>query len=1126
MQIFQTNNPTRWKRFKWASRILIFLLTLAGIILFIAFRKAFVPNIPNLNTSGKISQNILLSKTTANENKAIRKYQGFREYIQKHQKKGLKVHTSKLKAAAIDYNMAAPIRAAYYVAWDAQSYFSLRRSINKLNMIIPEWFFIHPDGKLQLDIDKRGFNLIKASKVKVLPMLSNNYKGDFDPRGIHIILTDQKKQAQFIKDLLFYVKSNDFDGINIDLENLSEPTNEPLINFQKNLYNAFHKEGLLVTQDVMPFNEDYNYDQLNRYNDYIFLMAYDEFSNDSKPGPVSSQKWIQAAVDQVAKNIPSEKIVLGMAGYGYDWKAGGKKAADVTYQEALSTARETNAKVIFDPDTYNLHYNYTDADGNAHHVEFTDAATNFNTLRFAAEYGLGGTVLWRLGSEDNRLWSFYKKDISKNSMLQFDFTKLQHVASSSDVDYMGEGEILDVASRPDTGLIKPVIDKDHMLITDEQYVKLPSMFVVKKWGKPKDNEKVMVLTFDDGPDPEYTPKILDILSKYKVPATFFLVGIQAEQNIPLVKRIYREGHEIGNHTFTHPNMAEVSSHRSKMEMDATRLLIESITGHSTILFRAPFNADSEPETLQEIIPVADSRERNYLTVGESIDPEDWQAGEIKGFNADTIVNRVIKNQGNGNIILLHDAGGPRDATVQALPKIIEYFQKKGYRFTTVANLLGMKKDQIMPPVPKTKGYYIFQATSAIAISGYYLGYVFFAMFIVFMVLGGLRFIWLMVYSYRSYKKEKKQQPVTLTEFPQVDIIVPAYNEEVNIVKSLANLLKCDYPNFHIIFVDDGSKDETFNRAKEAFSNHPQITLLSKENGGKASALNYGIDQSASDYVVCIDADTQLMPNAVRKMMENIYRNADKNVGAVAGNVKVGNEINLITEWQSTEYIGSQNFDRRAFEAFNAITVVPGAIGLFKKNVIEEVGGFSTDTLAEDCDLTIKILRAGYFVSNETKAIAYTEAPEKLKQFMKQRFRWTFGVLQTFWKNKDAFFNPKFKGLGMIALPDMLVFKYIIPFFSPVADLLMIIGLFTGSAEKIGTYYLLFLIVDALALGFALVMEKASFMKIIWLIPQRIIYRWLMLVVLFRSLRKALKGELQSWGVLKRTGSVKDITETV
>lgn len=185
-------------------------------------------------------------------------------------------------------------------------------------------------------------------------------------------------------------------------------------------------------------------------------------------------------------------------------------------------------------------------------------------------------------------------------------------------------------------------------------------------------------------------------------------------------------------------------------------------------------------------------------------------------------------------------------------------------------------------------------------------------------------------------KGKHQVKIALTEFPQVDIIVPAYNEEVNIVKSLKNLLKCDYPNFHIIFIDDGSKDETFSKAIEAFNGDANITLLSKANGGKASALNYGIERSVADYVVCIDADTQLMPNAVRLMMENMYRNADKKVGAVAGNVKVGNEINLLTQWQSTEYIGSQNFDRRAFEAFNAITVVPGAIGLFKNRQLKKL----------------------------------------------------------------------------------------------------------------------------------------------------------------------------------------------
>ena len=325
-------------------------------------------------------------------------------------------------------------------------------------------------------------------------------------------------------------------------------------------------------------------------------------------------------------------------------------------------------------------------------------------------------------------------------------------------------------------------------------------------------------------------------------------------------------------------------------------------------------------------------------------------------------------------------------------------------------------------------------------------------------------------------------------------------------------------------MNDGSKDQTLNVVTEAFKDHSKIKILDKINGGKASALNFGISKTDAEYLVCIDADTQLKSDAVRILMENMLLSSDENVAAVAGNVKVGNEINLLTKWQSLEYISSQNFDRRAFSIFNAITVIPGAIGLFNKSVILEVGGFSTDTLAEDCDLTIKILKLGYIVNNENRAIALTEAPETLKQFMKQRFRWTFGVLQTFWKNKDAFMNSKYKGLGLVALPDMLIFKYVIPFFAPIADLLMIIGLFTGSAEKIGTYYLIFLIIDGIASYVALVMEKASFDKLFWLIPQRIIYRWLMLIVLFRAFKKALKGELQGWGILKRTGNLKPVLE--
>jgi cellulose synthase/poly-beta-1,6-N-acetylglucosamine synthase-like glycosyltransferase len=331
-------------------------------------------------------------------------------------------------------------------------------------------------------------------------------------------------------------------------------------------------------------------------------------------------------------------------------------------------------------------------------------------------------------------------------------------------------------------------------------------------------------------------------------------------------------------------------------------------------------------------------------------------------------------------------------------------------------------------------------------------------------------------------------------------------------------------------VDDGSKDDTYKIVKQKFENHPSIKIFTKPNGGKAAALNFGIAHCKNNYVVCIDADTKLLPNAVTMLMQNF---SNEKVGAVAGTVKVGNEINVLTKWQSIEYISSQNFDRKGFAYLNAITVIPGAIGAFKVKALNDAGGFATDTLAEDCDVTIRILRAGYIVANETKAIALTEAPETIKQFMKQRFRWSFGVMQTFWKNKDALFNSKYKSLGWIALPDMLLFKYIIPLFSPIADFMMMFTVVVGimdpsnlsnieNMQKMGKYYIVFLAVDTFIAGIAFLFEKEKPWKLIWLIPQRFIYRWLMLIVLFRSFRRAIKGELQHWGVLKRTGNVKDI----
>ncbi len=1152
-QVFQTSSSSRWSRFVWSSRLIALFVVLAVITIIITLSRVYTPSLPNM--IGVQEKEALLDSSSwlFNKSKIGKQYGGFRKYINEKvaykaggyptPKRFRKKNGILVQADSSFYSFkkfSTGIRAGFYVNWSPSSYTSLVQNISRLNMVLPEWFFLDPNADtLYATVDQKALDIMAKSGVKVLPLLTNNYKSVFRGDVVHRILNNPEKRNRLIQDIIKYLEFYKLDGINIDFEDLQEKKNEILVQFQKTLYEQMHAKGLLVTQDVQPFNQDYNFKELSAFNDYVIIMAYDQFSDATGPGPICHQKWIEGAVDDAIKKIPTEKLILAVAGFGYDWKLNENdkviSVAPISYQDALTLARSYDGKIKFDNDSYNLHFTYDGDDGAPHQVQFTDAATTFNSMRFAEESGLGGVALWRLGNEDTRMWDFFDHDMSKDSLRLFDFRLFSTVRTMSMDEtpaYSGEGEVLDVIGGPTSGKIIPELDTTEFLISEEVYDKLPSKWLAKKYGTR--DKKKLVLTFDDGPDPLYTPQILDILSRENVPAAFFLVGINAENNIPIVKRIYREGHEIGNHTFTHPNIAMVSRKRAIIEMDATRLLIEAITGHSTVLFRAPFNADFEPQKAEELIPVALAREKNYLDIGESIDPLDWEPGT----SADSIVARVIARKQSmtdqnlsGNIILLHDAGGEsREATVEALPRIIHYFKERGYQFTTIADLLGKKKEDLMPSVPRGSGYYLLQLNYFLAMFAYLGSHVLTSVFIIFIVLSLLRILFMAVMASKQHRWEKKFDLKPFwnaegTDAPKVSIIVPAYNEEVNAVGSVENLLRTDYPNFEIIFVDDGSKDGTFNKVRSAFETNDKVRVMTKPNGGKASALNYGIEQSEAPFVICIDADTKLLSDAVSKLMMHFgdvqYHNGKK-VGAVAGNVKVGNTVNLLTRWQSVEYISSQNFDRKAFAYLNAITVVPGAIGAFRKSAIEEAGGFTTDTLAEDCDLTIRLLRCDYIVENENNAIAMTEAPETVKMFIKQRFRWSFGVMQTFWKNRDMLFSSRNRALGWIALPNILLFQYIIPSIIPLADLIMLIGIRFGNGARIAKYYLVFLLVDLGVAILAFSFEKEKLSKLIWLIPQRLVWRWLLWYVLFKSFRRAIKGELQNWGVLKRTGNVKEI----
>jgi cellulose synthase/poly-beta-1,6-N-acetylglucosamine synthase-like glycosyltransferase/spore germination protein YaaH/peptidoglycan/xylan/chitin deacetylase (PgdA/CDA1 family) len=1127
-QIFQTDTKKRWITFQWVTRVIIIVFLLAIVSVAYTLLKGGNPALPIINT------NTALSKKQLERIKKSTRYSDFK--VQKQMLLKMQ-QNQKLQHLKHPHNKAR-INAGFYVNWDPQSLVDLKDNIKHLDMVLTESFFLVRGADTLLDkVDKEAITLINKNKKTGIAMISNFNNDSFDGEAVHQLLKNKDLQNRFIANLIKKLKAYGFHGVNVDFEELKETTDEPLIAFQKNLYEQLHAQSLLVTQDISPDNDDYNPKILEKYNDYIFLMAYDQHSEMSNPGDISHQVWVEKQLDNICSKISSDKVILSLACYGYDWpdQSVGK---NVTYQQAIANANRYNAKVKFDPISANLSYSYTDEGQLKHEVYFTDAATNFNLIRKADDWGIAGVAIWRMGAEDSRLWEFITKDLSIDSLKKtgINLKRLTRIGLNDRVDYAGEGEVLDLVSTPKEGKIDIQLDSTNYVISNQQYLVLPTKYTIRRYGAA---EKKIVLTFDDGPDPVYTPQIIDILKKNKVPASFFVVGIMAEKNMGLLLREFNEGYEIGNHTFFHPDMSRVGPQRVNFELNATRKIIECVTGHSTILFRPPFNADAEPTTSAEILPVAQSRAENYINIGESIDPQDWQPG----ITADEIFNAVVNQKDKGNVLLLHDAGGNREATVEALPRIIKFFKENGYEFTTIANLIGKKKEDLMPALKSDadsgftgSGDYLF--LSIFSYGNLILNFV----FVIAIILAILRSLVIAVLAIRQKMLSRKEQKLLLEQPSEmVSIIIPAYNEEITAVQTLNSLLKTTYPNVEFIFVDDGSKDNTFKLISEKFSDHPKVKVFTKPNGGKASALNFGISKASAAYVVCIDADTQLKANAITELMRFFYIDE---IAAVAGTVKVGNANNIITKWQSIEYITSQNMDRRAFDLLNTITVVPGAIGAFRKKVIEEVGGFTTDTLAEDCDLTMRILRAGYVVKNSNEAIAYTEAPETVNMLLKQRLRWSFGVMQSFWKNRDTLLKRKYGYFGMIGMPNILIYQIILPLFSPLADLFMVISLVSGLCSlasvnsltfegihsimslqngfgQVLLFYVIFIIVDMLFALLAYRMEKEKYKNLLYIIPQRFYWRQLMYIVLFRSIRKALRGELEGWGALKRTGNVKE-----
>ncbi|MBV9993101.1 MAG: glycosyltransferase [Alphaproteobacteria bacterium] len=1044
----------------------------------------------------------------------------FEAQRQRHQK--ITRNTARTFPAALKPPQGRPLSIGFYETYEEASYPAFKRALPALDWVIPNWLGLHgADQHLATAVDRRVIQHVRANKPRtvIIPMLQNIEKGNWNGDGLAVLLADAKRRSALLDQLVAFLAKHKFAGLALDFEQVPNSAHADLKTFLTEMSAAFAPHNWIIVQCVPIDDDDWPYEDYANIADYTILMAYDEHDDSDVAGSIAGQGWFEKNLAKRMRVLDPASTIIGIGNYGYDWH-GNRYADTLNFQDAVLAARDSEADIDFDDATGNAHFSYLENDKSTHDVWFLDAVTAYNQIHSADVYRPAGYALWKIGSEDPSTWPVMGRPYGAPAP-----DSLLRIPVSQDVDFEGTGEILRVESHPTPGTRKIEIDNDTGAITDETYTTIPTSYVIQTVGQVKGK---IALTFDDGPDAEWTPQILDILKEKHVHATFFVIGENAEANPGLITRILAEGHELGNHTFTHPNLADTPQEAVALELNATQRLVEALTGRSMRLFRPPYLGDAEPASADEITPVEIAQNLGYITVGEHADTEDWQLPPPETMIKTTLSEIHNPNpEFRGNIVLLHDSGGDRSRTVEVLGPLIDTLRAKGYKIVPVSDLAGLTRDQAMPPLSPTVA---LMTDRVVFLALSWLGDFFTICFMVAIALGILRLLLLAGLALWNRQRHVHETPPP-SALP-VSVLIPAYNEEVVIGATVARILASDYPDMEVIVIDDGSRDRTSDVLRERFGGEARVRVLTVANAGKAAALNTGLAHASGEIVVALDADTLFDADTISRLARWF---TDETVGAVAGNAKVGNRINTITRWQALEYIVAQNLERRALAALDTLTVVPGAVGAWRRSALVQLGGFPLETLAEDQDLTIGAQRAGWRVLFDPSAIAHTEAPATTRGLARQRFRWAYGTLQCLWKYRDVTFNPRYGALGLVALPQVWLFQILLSTVAPLVDLSFIWQMLTAlmnylqhgaefngaNVQKVAIYYCIFMGVDLLAAMVGFLMEKREDWSLLWwLMLQRFGYRQLMYYVVIRSIFAALRGPSVGWGKLERAGTVK------
>lgn len=951
------------------------------------------------------------------------------------------------------------------------------------------------DGGAVVDrLDRAALRVAAEARVPALALLQDldERDGRWRPDRVRALAGDARARQALGAALVARCAEAGLAGVHLDLEALDDDW-RPLSPIVADVAAALHARGLALAVDVPATLDATLLAALARAADRVVVMAYDEHDADGPAGAIASDAFVADALAAATRAAPAGRLAAGLAIYGYDW-VGDDSADPISFVDAHAAAREARVTPRWDR-AGNVHLAYRD-DEEAHQIWLTDAASVWNQARIAAAAGVGDVALWRLGGEDPGVWDALRHlgDAAP--------PPIESVPPDDRVTNEGDGPFLGLALSPAAGRRALVVAGGR--VTDERWLASPSPYLVRRAGVAPGR---VALTFDDGPDPTYTPAILDILARERVPATFFVLGAQAAAAPGLVARVRDAGHELGNHSFSHPDVDGVGALRLRGELEATSQVVASITGRRPLFYRPPSLADVEPRSAASAAAFARAGSLGYLVVDADVDPRDWAAP-----GAAAIVAATLRQAGRGGVILLHDGGGNRAATVQALPAIIAGLRARGLSFVPLSAMVGKTRDQGMPPAGALPvAGYLLRAAARLAGALR-------AALVGSLALLTLRALAMIAAALAGERRRRRRSPPR-GPLPSVTAVIPAFNEGAVILRTVDSVLASDLP-VEVVVVDDGSSDDTAALVARRYLREPRVRLLRQPNRGKAAALRTGIAGSTSEIVVALDADTLFAPSTIRRLVEPL---ADPRVGAVAGTAEVGDLGNAWARWQAIEYLTQQELERRAWDALGAVPIVPGAVGAWRRRAILDAGGFSSQTLAEDADLAMALCRRGWRVVYAPAARARTEAPATRRELGKQRARWSFGLLQALWKHRGALVERRAGAFGRVVWPAMVAFLVVLPLAAPAALVSLAAAAVAGNVAPALWTTALLAAVELLQLAVACALARRSGGAHTWrlvpsLVTARLVYRPLLWGISLRSIARLADGVPLGWGKLARRNS--------